>query len=82
MRRGNFALSALLVLGGCVSGYEGSMKTQSGENVSVYKDSFMYLGGVGTPYYYEDGAKVYVNETDSDSTNKRKTQWSNEYDPK
>jgi hypothetical protein len=37
-------------------GYQCTMDTPSGKNVSVYKDIW------GRDYYYENGAKVWVNE--------------------
>jgi hypothetical protein len=74
----------LLGAGGCISdhSYEGSMKSQSGETVFVQRDQVFspFFGSYKTsePYYYESGAKVYVNEGAGSGAPSRPTEWKND----
>jgi hypothetical protein len=66
---------------GCESHYDrtdptnGTMRTQSGESVRVYRDSD------GRDYYYENGAKVFVNVGGPTQTKDRHTTWQEQQQP-
>jgi hypothetical protein len=67
-----FATAGGMLLSGCgmiSAGSQGSMVTQSGQAVTVSRDIW------GKDYYYENGAKVYVNETGGIQTSDRPTDW-------
>jgi flagellar basal body-associated protein FliL len=65
-----------LPTGGCVrwmtgeDSYQGSMYTQSGERVSVYKEAYS-----GKEYYYDRGSKIYVNVGGPTRSPDRPTSW-------
>lgn len=82
---GGFARALTIVLGllmftGCqYSNSEGSMRTQSGEFVTIQQDyvgeRVLFKAKSGKPYYYENGAKVYVNQGDGLRAPDRPTKW-------
>ena len=53
------------------------MKTQSGEEVIVHRDAFFGMP-LGPDYYYENGARVEVNEGAGNDAPQRPTDYPND----
>jgi len=72
-------ISAACLVGCSNTDSEGLMRSQSGELVDVHQDyvgdNFMFRVKNGDPYYYENGAKVYVNRGDGNNAPDRPTSW-------
>ena len=69
----------VLFAAGCMSWNDQyGMKSQSGESVEVKRDYFgvpPFAIPVSDPYYYENGAKVYVNQGNGEGAPARHTDW-------